>query len=227
MLRAVSHLSRSRRSSATIAQLATMPFQHTTPVAVHTNGRSRSYHTYPEAGDKGVETNFKASDSDVTKQILDKSGEGFSLHESYGIDKVFPGVPSGVKVDDDGAGPQTKHTILPSGLTVASQDMPGLMASFSFMVGTGSSYEKQNSGSNGKTNTGVTQMLEMAAFKTTANRLQGSLPTDMERLGGMMQCISSRENILYCVDVLRENLEPALDILAESVRVCVCVCVCV
>ena len=38
----------------------------------------------------------------------------------------------------------------------------------------------------------------------------------MEKLGGMMQCISSREGILYCVDVLRENTEAALDILADT-----------
>lgn len=36
-------------------------------------------------------------------------------------------------------------------------------------------------------------------------------------LGGMVQCISTRESILYCVDVLRSNIEPALDILAETV----------
>ena len=41
--------------------------------------------------------------------------------------------------------------------------------------------------------------------------------SDMEQLGGMVQCIASREGVFYCVDVLRENLEPAMDILAETV----------
>ncbi len=39
----------------------------------------------------------------------------------------------------------------------------------------------------------------------------------MEQLGGMVQCIATRENILYCIDVLKDNSEKALDILAETV----------
>lgn len=39
----------------------------------------------------------------------------------------------------------------------------------------------------------------------------------MEQLGGMVQCLSTRENIIYCVDVLRPNVEKALDILADAV----------
>ena len=39
----------------------------------------------------------------------------------------------------------------------------------------------------------------------------------MENLGGMMQCISNRDSILYCVDVLRENVEPAVEILADTI----------
>ncbi len=33
----------------------------------------------------------------------------------------------------------------------------------------------------------------------------------------MVQCLSTRENIIYCVDVLRDNTEKALDILADAV----------
>jgi processing peptidase subunit alpha len=33
----------------------------------------------------------------------------------------------------------------------------------------------------------------------------------------MVQCIATRENILYCIDVLKENSEAALDILAETI----------
>lgn len=41
--------------------------------------------------------------------------------------------------------------------------------------------------------------------------------TEMELLGGMVQCISNRENILYCVDVLRDNTEKAMALLADTV----------
>jgi mitochondrial-processing peptidase subunit alpha len=32
-----------------------------------------------------------------------------------------------------------------------------------------------------------------------------------------MQCVTSRDCIMYCIDVLRENIEPAMDILADCV----------
>lgn len=41
--------------------------------------------------------------------------------------------------------------------------------------------------------------------------------TDVQKLGGMVQCIATRENILYCIDVLRENAESGFDILADTV----------
>lgn len=41
--------------------------------------------------------------------------------------------------------------------------------------------------------------------------------TEIEQLGGMVQCVSSREGLLYCVDVLRENVDAAMDILADTV----------
>ena len=39
---------------------------------------------------------------------------------------------------------------------------------------------------------------------------------EVERLGGMVQCIASRENIIYVIDVLREHAAKAIDILADS-----------
>jgi predicted Zn-dependent peptidase len=39
----------------------------------------------------------------------------------------------------------------------------------------------------------------------------------VEKLGGMVQCIAQRESIAYFVDVLRVNLEEAMDILADAV----------
>lgn len=40
---------------------------------------------------------------------------------------------------------------------------------------------------------------------------------EIENIGGTAQCVSSRESILYCVDVLRENHLTAIDILADAV----------
>ena len=177
---------------------------------------ARLYHTYPDPSDKGSITTALASKSNIEKQILDKSGDAFTLDSKFKLEEMFPGVPSGKKVEDSGNAPPTLNTKLDSGLTVVTQDMPGLMTSFAIMVGTGSSYEIQQ-GDDRKHNTGVTQMLELTAFKNTSTREHHDILTEIEKLGGMIQCIAGRENILYCVDVLRENVEPALDILADTI----------
>lgn len=38
----------------------------------------------------------------------------------------------------------------------------------------------------------------------------------MEKMGGMVHCISTRENILYCIDFLKPNLDMAVDLLADT-----------
>ena len=43
------------------------------------------------------------------------------------------------------------------------------------------------------------------------------MTTEIGQLGGAVQCIASRDGLYYCMDVLRENIDPALDILADSV----------
>jgi processing peptidase subunit alpha len=197
----------------------------------------RSYHSYPDPDEKGVETNTIAKNltDRVMPQILDKQGQDFTLDEKFkisidGKNAGFPGVPTGKFVQPGNAGPEVQATVLASGLTVASQDKPGLMTSFCFCVGTGSSYETQDGSS--RDNTGVTQLLELASFKSTTSSSSGSgsrenlpagedaldIATRITQLGGMVQCLAGRENTLYCVDVLRDNVEPALDILADAIR---------
>ena len=173
---------------------------------LQTVGYGRGYHTYPDPSDKGTITTARATDNEVKKQ-LDKSGDEFKLDDSFKLDQVFPGVPPGKKIEDQPLY-LTKSTKLENGLTVASQDMPGLMTSFAFIVSAGSSFEEQS---------GSTQMLELTSFKSTKRRSHQYLLEEVEQLGGMVQCLTTRENILYCVDVLRENAEQAMDIMADSV----------
>ena len=59
--------------------------------------------------------------------------------------------------------------------------------------------------------------MELASFQSTPSRSAQDISASVERLGGMVQCISSRENIIYCIDALRCNAEEALDLLADCV----------
>lgn len=180
---------------------------------MHTMLQSRGYHSYPDPNEKPVIT---TSVSSVEKQIKDKNGKEFTLDSKFNLEKMFPGVPVSKGINSSVA-PEVKSTILSNGLTVATQEMPGLMSSFAFMIGTGSASEIQNSKNPDEVTTGTVHMLELTAFRSTPTRSHQQIVKEIEELGGIIQCISTRENIMYCVDVLRENLLPAIDILADSV----------
>ena len=104
--------------------------------------------------------------------------------------------------------------MLSNGLTVASQDMFGQMSSFALIASVGSAYELQDVQNS---QIGSTQMMELLAFRSTHKKTHQDIMTEIENIGGLVQCISNRETILYCVDVMRENIEPAMDILADTI----------
>jgi len=137
----------------------------------------------------------------------------FQLDPKFKMEDLFPGTPvsSGI---DAAAPPPTLTTKLENGLIVASQDMPGMMTSLAFIVRAGSAYETQE-GSTGNT-LGATQFLEFHAFRSTENRTNQQLIEEVEQLGGMVQCIASRENIVYVMDVMRHQVKEAVDILADT-----------
>ena len=112
--------------------------------------------------------------------------------------------------------PTTESSVIANGLTVASQDMFGQMSTFALVANVGSAYEVQTPGSPDMS-LGATQMIELMAFRATQRRKHQDILEEVEKLGGMIQCISNRDSILWCVDVLKDNIEPAMDILADTV----------
>lgn len=96
-------------------------------------GFKRAYHSYPDPNEKPVVFQSK---SEAVKQILSKSSSQFTLDKKHSLDSIFPGTPLSKGISNS-APPHTISTILPNGLTVATQEMPGLMSSFAFLVRTG------------------------------------------------------------------------------------------
>lgn len=122
----------------------------------------RQYHSYPDPNEKPV---IQQTRSDVTKQ-LDKSQPEFKLHDKFKLDKLFPGTPVSKGIGS-APPPDTVSTKIENGLTVASQDLPGLMTTIALVVRTGSAYERQ---AGADTNLGATHFLELNAFRSTRNR---------------------------------------------------------
>lgn len=122
----------------------------------------RGYHSFPDPSDKGVITHSKSE----TVKTIDKNSPLFQLDSTFKMDKLFPGTPisSGIGKTDP---PPTVVSKLNNGLSVATQEMPGMMSSFALIVRSGSSYEKQNGGDD---ETGLAHFMELNAFRSSKNR---------------------------------------------------------
>ncbi len=100
--------------------------------------------------------------------------------------------------------PVTEETTLPNGLRVASQETYGQVTTVGVLINSGSRYETVQS-------TGANYMLELLAFSSNDNDVF------VQELGGATFASSSREQFLYCIDILRPSVPQALKTLAQSV----------
>ena len=131
----------------------------------------------------------------------------------------FPGVPlPDASLAEDPASrppqPRTHITTLPSGLRVVTQETYMPMTSLGIVVDAGS---RQSFAAHGAV--GVAHLAELMAFKSTLRRDHAGVLAAVEQMGGMVNANSSREQMLYVVDALRENVEEAVALLAETVLV--------
>jgi hypothetical protein len=114
-LRPSSHLIGERKACATLGTISI-----------------RSYHSYPDPNEK---PRISTTVSTAAKQI-DKASGIFDIDKKFRLDTPFPGVTLGKPIKDSTT-PNTISTKLENGLTVATQENPGLMTSFAFVVRTG------------------------------------------------------------------------------------------
>lgn len=177
------------------------------------------YHSYPDPSEKPIVSFAKSQLSTVGLVPVDKTVQLAPL-SAVPMDAAYPGfetlqgyVRPSDKITD---APSIQHTVLANGLTVASQDSFSLMTTIAFVIGSGSAYENQVVGT-ASYNGGATNMIELLAFKSSYTMKESEIKTKIEKLGGMVQCVANRESILYCVDVLRANVEPAMELLADTV----------
>lgn len=103
-----------------------------TQLVYYSLSSTAQYHSYPSPDEKPQVSTFTST---VSKQI-DKSSNLFALDAKFKMDALFPGISLGKPIRDSTT-PQTVTSKLANGLTVATQEMPGLMTSLAFVVKTG------------------------------------------------------------------------------------------
>lgn len=106
--------------------------------------------------------------------------------------------------------PRTEVTILDNGIRVASQETYGQVTTFGMLSDCGSRLESPSQ-------TGVNHLMELLAFSGTPSLSSMDFQTTLDSLGGVSFASSSREQFLYCMDVLRPNVVPAMTLLRDAI----------
>uniref|UniRef100_A0AAY4D498 Ubiquinol-cytochrome c reductase core protein 2b n=1 Tax=Denticeps clupeoides TaxID=299321 RepID=A0AAY4D498_9TELE len=99
-------------------------------------------------------------------------------------------------------------TTLASGLVVASLENYSPMSKVGLFVKAGSRYETPD-------NLGVTHLLRLAASLTTKGVSAFRICRGVEALGGSLSATSSRENMVYTVDCLRDDFHAVMEYLVN------------
>ena len=106
-----------------------------------------------------------------------------------------------------------RRTLLPNGLTVLSEHVPGVRSvAFGAWVRAASIHEPRD-------RMGVSHLLEHMVFKGTQRRSARELALALETLGGSLDAYTSREHTAYQARVLDEHLvDTLLEVLGSHLR---------
>lgn len=104
-----------------------------------------------------------------------------------------------------------RRSVLPNGLTVLSEYMPGVRSvAIGAWVRAASLHEPRD-------RMGVSHLLEHMVFKGTRRRTAREIALSLECLGGSLDAYTSREHTVYQARVLDEHLEIAADVIGDLV----------
>jgi predicted Zn-dependent peptidase len=104
-----------------------------------------------------------------------------------------------------------KRTVLPGGLRVVTEQVPGVRsASVGIWVGVGSRDEKPAVA-------GAAHYLEHLLFKGTARRTAVQIAEEIDAVGGELNAFTAKEHTCYYAHVLDEDLPLAIDLVCDVV----------
>ncbi|KAI2624004.1 peptidase M16 inactive domain-containing protein [Hypomontagnella submonticulosa] len=102
-------------------------------------------------------------------------------------------------------------TTLPNGVRVASEALPGSFSGVGVYIEGGSRFENTSL-------SGVSHIVDRLAFHSTENRTSEEIQETVESLGGNVQCVSSRESMMYQAATFNSAVPTATELLADTIR---------
>jgi predicted Zn-dependent peptidase len=120
-----------------------------------------------------------------------------------------PGTTRTLLTEDHGG--LVRRTVLPGGLRVVTEAMPGVRsATIGVWVGVGSRDEAPTLG-------GASHFLEHLLFKGTANRSAMDISIELDAVGGEFNAFTAKEYTCFHARVLDQDLPLAVDVLGDMV----------
>ena len=113
--------------------------------------------------------------------------------------------------------PRPEITTLPNGVRVGSVETYSQVSTVGVLLDYGSRQEVDESPGTVST-AGVNHLSELLAFHSTGRHSAEDVKNIMENLGGATFAQSSREQMMYCVDVLRPNASEAFGLLVDTIN---------
>lgn len=107
--------------------------------------------------------------------------------------------------------PETRVTVLPNGMRVATEDNKSETATVGVWIDAGSRFETPK-------NNGVAHFLEHLIFKGTAKRSGADIELMTENLGAHLNAYTSREVTSYYAKVFKKDLPFAVDVLSDILQ---------
>ncbi|KAK4123852.1 hypothetical protein N657DRAFT_663969 [Parathielavia appendiculata] len=125
-------------------------------------------------------------------------------------------VRGGIKIAQSRSEPKEpteldRITTLSNGIRVASEDLPDAFSGVGVYIDAGSRYENESL-------RGASHIMDRLAFKSTASHSAEEMLETVEKLGGHIQCASSRESMMYQAATFNSAIPTTTGLLAETIR---------
>jgi predicted Zn-dependent peptidase len=110
-----------------------------------------------------------------------------------------------------GAAGDVRKTVLPNGVRIVTERMPGLASvAIGVWIESGSRHD-------GRERSGLSHFVEHLLFKGTARRSAAEIAQEIDAVGGVLNADTDREHTCYYARVLAEHAGLAIDLLSDMV----------
>ncbi|KAL7493036.1 hypothetical protein ACHAWT_002346 [Skeletonema menzelii] len=183
---------------------------------------SYSENEFPDRREAPIISRTKAADVVVASKPQNSNVQHHSIPSTRRIGAERPAhIPPNVPIDSLEI-PETKITTLSNGVRVGSMETFSQVSTVGVLLDFGSRHELDQytvpSNNNTVSTAGVNHLMELLAFNSTKNYDGMEIRNILESLGGATFAQSSREQMMYCVDVLRPNVHAAFNLLGETIQ---------